>query len=680
MNLFFRLIFGLISSGIAGTLIFGILFLVRPMTEKLFSKAWHYYSLLVPLFFLLGGTLIAENLIDQAQQFAAESTYDHSTLHVGDAEAQSYFNLPINPYINPYINPSYGDLPVWSYPNKDTIIPYKTDTLFITEYMLGYIGRTAPFVLAVWAVGALVFLGMSLVKYQQYRRLVLRESKICHGIDCHIPVVKSQVAHTPMLIGLIKPVIVLPWMHFEDAELDVILTHELVHYKRKDLLFKMVGQIANAVHWYNPAVYILVSQMNIFCELSCDEKVASKMDANHRRFYGETILQVLQHSATQRSLAGNLMFATNLCTSKKNIKRRLMSMMGTKKMRKSIVTLAFATGLLVVGCGFIISNLVGSVMPVYASDVTQNDIELQAELLTELLTELQTEPQDNSAMQNQFLWPLYGQGHIRITGLFGLTINPITGREEFHTGIDIPAPEGTTILAAKDGYVAFSGWLNGDFGNAIMIEHNEGYKTVYAHNLRNLVEEGQFVHQGEHIAEVGSTGIATGPHLHFEIRLDNAATDPLAYFSDEDVAIRVGRDWSEGAINVEWETTQAEATRTETRGDFPVHVIEHTERNIRFDLTHFHFNGYPAPQPVSFDTAAKIAADAIYQKFGICIDGMYGEMFFVERMYDNSWIGNLYSEELTTHAPDNNIFHFVIDAETGDVLSLYMNTEETPFR
>jgi murein DD-endopeptidase MepM/ murein hydrolase activator NlpD len=102
----------------------------------------------------------------------------------------------------------------------------------------------------------------------------------------------------------------------------------------------------------------------------------------------------------------------------------------------------------------------------------------------------------------------------------------------FHPGIDIPAPIGTPIRAAADGLVIVSaGTLDGysGYGKIVIIEHGDGIKTLYAHNKKNLVRPGACVSAGEVIAEVGSSGNATGPHLHFEIRKDGKPVDPLKY-------------------------------------------------------------------------------------------------------------------------------------------------------
>jgi murein DD-endopeptidase MepM/ murein hydrolase activator NlpD len=98
----------------------------------------------------------------------------------------------------------------------------------------------------------------------------------------------------------------------------------------------------------------------------------------------------------------------------------------------------------------------------------------------------------------------------------------------FHDGIDIAAPEGTPIRAIESGEVVYSDQLRG-YGNIVIVRHAAGLVSVYAHNQANLVREGQQVARGEVIAKVGSTGRVTGPHLHFEIRRNNTAQDPLFY-------------------------------------------------------------------------------------------------------------------------------------------------------
>ena len=129
----------------------------------------------------------------------------------------------------------------------------------------------------------------------------------------------------------------------------------------------------------------------------------------------------------------------------------------------------------------------------------------------------------------RFAWPLPARGPSDISSGFGSRTNPVTGRTENHAGIDIPAPAGSRINAAADGIVRFAGW-SGGWGLMIIIDHGGGYSTVYAHNSRNRVSAGQHVTRGQHIADVGTTGQSTGNHLHFEVRRNNVAVNPMSFF------------------------------------------------------------------------------------------------------------------------------------------------------
>lgn len=125
-----------------------------------------------------------------------------------------------------------------------------------------------------------------------------------------------------------------------------------------------------------------------------------------------------------------------------------------------------------------------------------------------------------------FDWPC--PGHTDITSPFGWRVHPILKTRKFHSGIDIGAPEGARIVAAGAGTVIFAG-DRGGYGNCTMIDHGDGLVTVYAHQSSITVSEGDRVKRGEKIGEVGSTGLSTGPHLHFEVRVNGTACNPEDY-------------------------------------------------------------------------------------------------------------------------------------------------------
>ncbi len=113
----------------------------------------------------------------------------------------------------------------------------------------------------------------------------------------------------------------------------------------------------------------------------------------------------------------------------------------------------------------------------------------------------------------------------RVTSVFGERIDPFSGERRHHDGIDIALPEGAPVRAAAPGTVVFSGEMRG-YGKVVILQHADGVETVYAHNRANNVAVGQPVAQGDVVAEVGQTGRATGPHLHFEVRRGGTPVDP----------------------------------------------------------------------------------------------------------------------------------------------------------
>jgi len=122
-------------------------------------------------------------------------------------------------------------------------------------------------------------------------------------------------------------------------------------------------------------------------------------------------------------------------------------------------------------------------------------------------------------------WPVSG----RISSPFGMRTNPVSGRFLMHTGIDIAAEMGTTIVAPADGKVISAGWNDGGYGNMIILDNGGPMSTLFGHLSQIFVAPDQEVKRGQAIGAVGSTGESTGPHLHFEVRIDGKPVDPMSY-------------------------------------------------------------------------------------------------------------------------------------------------------
>lgn len=128
----------------------------------------------------------------------------------------------------------------------------------------------------------------------------------------------------------------------------------------------------------------------------------------------------------------------------------------------------------------------------------------------------------------QFMWPVPSSSYV--SSPYGYRIHPIYGTKKFHAGMDIAAPTGSTIVAADSGTVILASYgYNGGYGNYVIISHGNGYTTRYAHCSSLSVSVGQQVSKGQKIAAVGSTGASTGPHCHFEIRINGSTVNPADY-------------------------------------------------------------------------------------------------------------------------------------------------------
>ena len=152
---------------------------------------------------------------------------------------------------------------------------------------------------------------------------------------------------------------------------------------------------------------------------------------------------------------------------------------------------------------------------------------------------------DTKYIGGELAWPV--PGYTRISSKYGMRTHPITGVYKLHTGVDISAPMGANFIAANDGIVVKAG-MNSAYGNMVIIDHGGGVSTLYAHGSEILVEVGQTVKRGDAILKVGSTGYSTGPHAHFEVRLNGVVTDPMPYITN---GLVPGTENNENSENVQ---------------------------------------------------------------------------------------------------------------------------------
>lgn len=160
-------------------------------------------------------------------------------------------------------------------------------------------------------------------------------------------------------------------------------------------------------------------------------------------------------------------------------------------------------------------------------DVLEKELYVQAKSYDEVLEMAKTQ---EIRMENiPAIQPVLNKDLKRVASGFGVRIDPVYHVRKFHQGMDFTAPTGTEIFATGNAIVKFTGWKQG-YGNTVVLDHGFGYETLYAHLYKSLVRTGQKVRRSDIIALVGNTGKSTGPHLHYEVRLNGKPVDPRNYY------------------------------------------------------------------------------------------------------------------------------------------------------
>ena len=222
---------------------------------------------------------------------------------------------------------------------------------------------------AIWLVGMIAFLAYHAIKHYHFVKIVRRWSesitdkqtlalfqsvKSEMGIAKDIKLYRCLSVCSPLMFGFVEPRILLPMVDFAHDELCLVLKHELVHYRRKDLYYKCLVLLATAIHWFNPLVYLMARAIDVQCELSCDAETVKNTDAEMRQHYGEMIIGVVGYQSKLKTV-----LSTNFYGGKKGMKNRISSIMDIGK-KKAGVAIICAAILITIGTGVIFATNAGS--------------------------------------------------------------------------------------------------------------------------------------------------------------------------------------------------------------------------------------------------------------------------------------------------------------------------------
>lgn len=208
--------------------------------------------------------------------------------------------------------------------------------------------------LSVWAVGALISMAATVFSYLKFssglKRNLMEPDGFTKAVYDSIPGKKpalyfSDSVRPPMMLGILKPKIVLPVRKYNEELLHNILRHELTHYRRFDILYKWGSAIILSLHWFNPIAWLIRRELNRACEMSCDEMLLRSMNKDEKQSYGNTLLLMAASTALPSAVV-----ATTFATEKRNLKERLNQIMNYKKSHKRLIAAVLAVALLT-GCG-----------------------------------------------------------------------------------------------------------------------------------------------------------------------------------------------------------------------------------------------------------------------------------------------------------------------------------------
>lgn len=346
-----RLMTALLELTLPMALVIAVLLAAGPLLGRRFTAKWRYWAwLLIAVRLLLPIGITLPQPVVTLPQPRGEITYPVSREEPAPTEPAPVGD-PIQVVPGAAENDPYQQIETgMTAPTGPSAETPKPAEPAITPTPAGT--RSIPVMEAVgwcWAAGTALFLlwqlGSYLVlraKLSRSRRpltdeailAVLERESVAAGLRKPLQVYTAAVG-SPMIVGAIKPTLLLPEMELSTEQLSLVFRHELIHYRRRDIWYKLLLMLANAIHWFNPMVWLMVYAADRDLELSCDEAVVAGRDEAYREEYGRCLLAVVRAGMSRRTL-----FTTNFYSGKKTLKNRLATIFDTTKKHRGTLALA----------------------------------------------------------------------------------------------------------------------------------------------------------------------------------------------------------------------------------------------------------------------------------------------------------------------------------------------------
>lgn len=329
----------LLSLSLSGSIIAVLIFAVKPFIKNKLSKSLQYYIWIVVLLRLII-PFSFENSIMNGVFYSNKNSQEVSTegsLKPTKGKSDNAINSSILPNVQKNIvSGVYNDDADHSRYFRD----------IFNQYVIYYI----------WLFGLITALIVNVTGYTRFFKYVKQGNTSAHEKENEIlatllkrgkrvRLVRNKFVSTPMLIGILRPYIIIPDIVFNEKQLKNILLHEISHLKRFDIAVKWLTMIAASIHWFNPFMYFIKKEINHACELACDEAVIKNLNPAEKQAYGDTLISVV---AEHKYPAGVLQ--ATMCEEKKSLKERLVAIMSYSKKSKIIIVLsAIIVGLAIIG-------------------------------------------------------------------------------------------------------------------------------------------------------------------------------------------------------------------------------------------------------------------------------------------------------------------------------------------
>lgn len=329
----------LLSLSVSGSILALLLLALKPFIKNRFSNTWQYYIWIIIIFRFLLPITAEVNFLGYTAQYI-ENSISVTAQTPGQFNPKSESEILID-----------GETWLQTLQKADAVAPTRQN-----------IGKAIQDnIWLIWATGMLMMFFYKVISYNAFVRFVkiraelvtdpvlldiYRAELVSAKVKRKIPLKLNDRIGSPMLVGMIRPILVIPSLEASSDNLKYILRHELTHYRRGDILYKWLAQLTKCVHWFNPLVYMISKQIDQSCELSCDEVIVKCLDVTGRKGYGDALIASLKAQENYSAFVVTMTMSDN----KERLKERLNAIMSfQRKSKLTIAVSAVVTCILIFG-------------------------------------------------------------------------------------------------------------------------------------------------------------------------------------------------------------------------------------------------------------------------------------------------------------------------------------------